>query len=50
MHIYYLLPKSGRVKRIRNSIVSFEIGEDVRNPKNYKHLRPASGKLVKLAD
>lgn len=50
IHIYYLLPKSSRVKSIGNSIFSFEIGGDVGNPKNYKHIKPALGKLVKLAD
>lgn len=50
IHIHYLLPKSSRVKSIGNSIFSFEIGGDMGNPKNYKRIKPALGKLVKLAD
>lgn len=50
IHIYYLLPKLSRVKSIGNSIFSFEIGGDMGNPKNYERIKPALGKLVKLAD
>lgn len=47
--MYYLLPKWSRVKGIGNSIVIFEIGGDLGNSKNYKHVKPALGKLVKIA-
>ena len=50
IHIYYLLPKLCRVKSIGNNIFSSEIGGDVGNPQNYKHIKPALRKLVKLAD
>lgn len=40
--------KSYREISIANSIFSFEDGGDVGNIKNYKHIQPTLGTLVKL--